>query len=146
MRYLRNLSQTLNAGDIAGFIKTLRIFFANIPFNINVKDEKYYQSLFYAIFTLLGFQIEAEVHTNDGRIDCVLQTDTTIYVIEFKLNGSKEDALQQIEAKHYHQKYQGGTKPIVLLGVEFDQKSRNIGQFVELFAVKPRQCGGFWVW
>ncbi len=131
MRYLRNLSQSLNAGDIGEFIKTLRIFFANIPFNINVKDEKYYQSLFYAIFTLLGFQIEAEVHTNDGRIDCVLQTDSTIYVIEFKLNGSKEDALQQIEDKHYHQKYQGGTKPIVLLGVEFDQKSRNIGQFVE---------------
>ncbi|MCJ8268983.1 MAG: ATP-binding protein, partial [Psychrosphaera sp.] len=131
MRYLRNLSQALNAGDIADFIKTLKIFFANIPFNINLKDEKYYQSLFYAIFTLLGFQIEAEVHTNDGRIDCVLQTDTTIYVIEFKLNGSKEEALQQIENKHYHQKYQGGTKPIVLLGVEFDQKSRNIGQFVE---------------
>jgi hypothetical protein len=131
LRYIRNLSQSLSTGDIAAFIKTLRVFFANIPYEINLKHEKYYQSLFYAIFTLLGYQLEAEVSTNDGRIDCVLKTDNTIYIIEFKLNGSKEDALQQIEDKQYAQKYLMDNKGIVLLGVEFDQKSRNIGGFVE---------------
>jgi hypothetical protein len=78
------------------FFTTLRKFFANIPYDITIKDEKYYQSLFYAIFTLLGLSIEAEVRTNIGRIDCELQTDDVIYVIEFKLNDTKEAALQQI--------------------------------------------------
>jgi hypothetical protein len=93
--------------------------------------EKYYQSLFYAIFTLLGYQLEAEVRTNDGRIDCVFHTDDRIYIIEFKLNDTKEAALQQIHHKQYAQKYQNSGKELVLLGVEFDQKSRNIGEFIE---------------
>lgn len=130
MRYIQSLSQSLNNGDIAAFIKTLKIFFANVPYDINLKHEKYYQSLFYAIFTLLGYQLEAEVKTNDGRIDCVLHTDSSIYIIEFKLNGSKEQALQQIEDKHYGQKYLNSEKQLVLLGVEFDQQTRNIGDFV----------------
>jgi hypothetical protein len=130
LRYLRQLSQTLNKGDVAGFIKTLKIFFANVPYDINLKHEKYYQSLFYAIFTLMGYQLEAEVRTNDGRFDCVLQTDTCTYIIEFKLSGTKEEALQQIEDKQYAQKYLGQQKEIILLGVEFDQQTRNIGEFM----------------
>jgi hypothetical protein len=132
LRYIRHLGQSLNKGDVAGFMRWLKIFFANVPYDINPQHEKYYQSLFYAIFTLLGYQLEAEVRTNDGRIDCVLHTDNVIYVIEFKLNGTKEDALQQIKDKQYSQKYQGSDKKVVLLGVEFDQISRNIGGYVSV--------------
>jgi hypothetical protein len=84
------------------------------------------------VFTLIGFEIEAEVTTNRGRIDCVLQTSDNIYVIEFKLNGSKEDALKQIQDKQYAQKYQSSDKQVVLLGVEFDQKTRNIGGYLQV--------------
>jgi hypothetical protein len=61
----------------------------------------------------------------------VVQTDNTIYIIEFKLNGTKEQALQQIHDNHYSLKYQGSDKSIVLLGVEFDQNSRNLGDFIQ---------------
>jgi hypothetical protein len=131
LRYVRTLCQALNKGDLAAFIKTLKIFFANIPFDITLKHEKYYQSLFYALFTLLGYQLDAEVRTNDRRIDCVVHTDTTIYVIEFKLNDSCDAAMKQIEDKQYAQKYLHNDKAITLLGVAFDPKSRNIGEFVE---------------
>lgn len=131
MRYLRNLCQALNNHDLDGFFTTLQIFFANIPYDITVKDEKYYQSLFYAIFTLLGFQLEAEVRTNKGRIDCVIQTRDKVYVIEFKLNDTKEAALKQIKDKQYAQKYQGGDKDVVLLGVAFDPVTRNVRDFVQ---------------
>lgn len=129
--YTVKLIQLLQAGNIHDFFKTLKVFFANIPYNITIRDEKYYQSLFYAIFKLIGLTIEAEVHTNEGRIDCVVQTDDKVYIIEFKLNDTKEDALQQIHDKNDALKYQGGDKPIVLLGVEFDPKSRNIGEFIQ---------------
>jgi hypothetical protein len=147
LRYVRDLCQALTTDDLPRFFKTLKIFFANIPYSITLKQEKYYQSLFYAIFTLIGFEIEAEVQTNQGRIDCVLQTKERIYIIEFifptapgkkairssmakKLNDSKEAALQQIHDKQYAQKYQNSAKQITLLGVEFDQDTRNIGDFV----------------
>lgn len=130
-KHINNLNRALNKGDIATFFNTLQIFFANIPNNISLKDEKYYQSLFYAILILLGYKIEVEVNTNIGRIDCVLQTDKTIYIIEFKLNDTKEAALQQILDKQYAQKYQNSGKEIVLLGVEFDQQTRNIGEYIQ---------------
>lgn len=76
-------------------------------------------------------QIEAEVRTNQGRIDCVIHTKQHIYVIEFKVNGTKEQALAQIIKKKYAQKYQDSDKSVILLGVEFDPESRNIGGFVE---------------
>ena len=52
-------------------------------------------------------------------------------VIEFKLNDTKEAALQQIHDKQYAQKYQNSGKEIILLGVEFDQQTRHIGDHVE---------------
>jgi hypothetical protein len=128
--YTYQLTEQLKEGDIEAFFETLGCFFANIPYDISIDQEKYYQSLFYAIFTLLGLTIDAEVRTNQGRIDCVLQTSDVIYVIEFKLNGTKEEALLQIHDKQYAQKYLNSAKEVVLLGVEFDQKTRNIGGYV----------------
>jgi hypothetical protein len=128
--YSHRLLQYLNAGELEAFFETLAIFFANIPYDLNINAEKYYQSLFYAIFTLMGLTINAEVRTNQGRIDCVLQTHDTIYVIEFKLNDTCDAALAQIKDKHYAQKYQNSKKEIVLIGVGFDQKTRNIGDFI----------------
>ena len=125
-----NLIRHLTSDDLDGFFTTLKQFFANIPYELAIDQEKYYQALFYAIFTLLGLTIDAEVRTNKGRIDCVLQTDEVIYIIEFKLNDTKEAALQQIRDKQYSQKYQNSAKKIVLLGVEFDQSERNIGEFI----------------
>ena len=128
--YIRKLSKALQDNDIDVFIEQLKVFFANIPYDITLKQEKYYQSLFYAIFVLLGFQIETEVRTNKGRIDCVVQTDNNIYVIEFKLNGSREQALAQIKDKQYAQKYSQSKKSLVLLGVDFDSEQRNIGDYI----------------
>jgi hypothetical protein len=128
--YIYDLVDYLNAGKLDDFFKTLKVFFANIPYELAVDREKYYQSLFYAIITMIGLSVDAEVSTNQGRIDCVLQTADTIYIIEFKLNGTKEEALKQIEDKQYAQKYLRSNKAIVLLGVEFDQKSHNIGDYL----------------
>ena len=129
--FMLELTEHINAGRVERFFATLGSFFANIPYDLNVDMEKYYQSLFYAIFTLIGFNIEAEVHTNQGRIDCVIETSDSIYLIEFKLNDTKEKALQQIHDNHYPQKYQNRGKKLVLLGVEFDQNTRNIGEFIK---------------
>ncbi|MBW2660938.1 MAG: PD-(D/E)XK nuclease domain-containing protein [Deltaproteobacteria bacterium] len=73
----------------------MRIFFANIPYDLQIKKEKYYQTIFYLIFSLIGLKVEAEVKTNKGRIDAVI-IDKEIYIFEFKFNGDKDQALNQI--------------------------------------------------
>ena len=128
--FVNRLNRHFNNQDYDEFFKTLSVFFANIPYDITLDKEKYYQSLFFAIFKLIGMNIEAEVRTNQGRIDCVMQTDDIICIIEFKLKGTKEQALAQIIETEYSQKYQLSDKQKVLIGVEFDQETRNIGGYV----------------
>ncbi|MFT5163907.1 MAG: hypothetical protein ACI9FJ_002504, partial [Alteromonadaceae bacterium] len=61
----------------------------------------------------------------------IAASSNIIYIIEFKLNDTKEAALQQIHDKQHAQKYLKSGKEIILLGVEFDQQTRNIGEFVQ---------------
>lgn len=128
--YLRRITQHFKRGDIDRVLEELKIFFANVPYDLQLKNEKYYQSIFFAIFQLLGFNIEAEIRTNRGRIDVVVEMPETIYLFEFKLFGSKEEALSQIKALQYFQKYLSQNKPVKLIGVEFDPTERNIGDWV----------------
>lgn len=126
---LFKLTRALKSGDPDEFFQVLRIFFANIPYDIQLKDEKYYQSIFYLVFSLIGLRIEAEVRTSSGRADAVVQTDSAIFIFEFKLFDTKESALAQIKEKQYSLKYQGTGKPIYLIGVEFNKDERNIGDW-----------------
>ncbi|PCK01682.1 MAG: hypothetical protein COA42_22945, partial [Alteromonadaceae bacterium] len=129
--HIEDLGVAFRERDINTAFTILKIFFASIPYDISIKQEKYYQSIFFAIFKLLGINIEVEVTTNVGRIDCVIQTKDSIFILEFKLNGTKEQALQQIKDKGYAQKYLGADKQIILLGVAFDAEQRNIGDWIE---------------
>ena len=128
---IHSLKQAISTGNVDLFIESLRHFFSKVPYDIAIKQEKYYQSLLFAILQLLGYQVEAEVRTNIGRIDCVLQTIDTIYIMEFKLDGTKEEALKQIHDNQYPQKYCKDGKEIILLGVSFDHDKRNIGEYIQ---------------
>ena len=129
--YALEMHQNLNQRNIEAFITQLRTFIAGISYETTLKNEKYYQSLFFVICKLLGFTADVEVSTNKGRIDCVVHTDKYSYIIEFKLNGTKDDALQQIKDMGYAQKYLNNGKQLVLLGIAFDHKDRSIGEWVE---------------
>jgi len=125
--YAWKLIDALRGHDFDAFFDTLRVFFAEIPYDIHIDREKYYQTVFYLIFLLIGLKVEAEVRTNKGRIDAVI-IDKDVHIFEFKFDGDKDNALKQIRDKKYFEKYQGVGKEIYLFGVEFTD--RNIGDWV----------------
>ncbi len=125
--YAWKLIDTLREHNFELFFDTLSVFFANIPYDLQIKKEKYYQTVFYLIFSLIGLKVEAEIKTNIGRIDAVI-VDKDIYIFEFKFEGDKDQALTQIKDKKYFEKYQGKGKKIYLFGVEFADK--NVGEWV----------------
>jgi len=127
--YLWRLVDALEAHDLDQFFGILQIFFANVPYNIHLKHEKYYQTIFYLIFKLLGLRVEAEVYTNQGRIDAVVEVDKYIYLFEFKLDKSAAEALQQIKANAYYQKYRYKGKPLTLIGANFDSAKRQVTEW-----------------
>lgn len=124
--YLLRLLDALRAKQFKQFFSVLDVFFANVPYTIHLKHEKYYQSLFYLIFKMLGLRINVEVSTNEGRIDAVMILADQVFLFEFKLDSSADDALQQIKDNHYYQKYQLSAKPITLIGANFDSKERRV--------------------
>lgn len=101
---ITKLSQSIQSNDLKTFFETLKIFFAQIPYKMHLPLEKYYQSIFFSILTLLGAKVHAEERTNNGRIDAVIETKSHIYLIEFKIHQSAEAALEQILEKEYYQK------------------------------------------
>lgn len=108
--------------------KILESFFAGIPYPIHKKSEATFQTIFYAVFRLLGYNIEAESCTNNGRIDAVVQTEKHIYLFEFKLDGDRS-ALSQIREKEYFKKFQLSGKAITLVGVTFDSDKGQISDW-----------------
>ena len=123
---LTQMVNALRAGDVDDMLDALSCFFANIPADITVKREKYYQSLFYAVFVLIGARIQAECWTNRGRIDAVVETADDVYVFEFKLDDTAQSALRQIDERGYYEKYLRAGKRLTLVGAAFDSEMRNL--------------------
>ena len=139
---LTQMVEALRADDVDDMLDALSCFFANIPANITVKREKYYQSLFYAVFVLIGARTYAECWTNRGRVDAVVETPRGVYVFEFKLGTGGRDgarpspggpssvsaaaALAQIKAKGYAEKWLRCGKKVTLIGAAFDADMRNL--------------------
>ena len=123
---LTQMVEALRHDDVGDMLDALSCFFANIPANITVKREKYYQTLFYAVFVLIGARTHAECWTNRGRVDAVVETPCGIYVFEFKLNDTAAAALAQIKSKGYHEKYLRQDKKVTLIGAAFDAEMRNL--------------------
>jgi hypothetical protein len=120
----------LRENNIEKFIELMNSLFKGISYVIADNKEKYFHSIFYIIVKMLGFTIETEVMTIDGRIDAVINTDKYIYVIEFKAGQDAKTALQQIKDKEYHKKYLSEKKPVTLLGINFDIENKSINDYL----------------
>ena len=113
------------------FFETLKIFFANIPYDISSRaPEETYQAVFCAILYFIGVGVTPEVRTNEGRIDAVMETLDHVYVMEFKRDKSADEAMAQIKENKYYEKYLAGGKIITLAGVNFDSEKRTIAEYV----------------
>lgn len=128
-KVLGRLSSSIRKHDVAGFFELLQSIFASIPYNVLEKDrEGYYHTVIYLILKLIGIRIGCEVQTNVGRIDAVVETDDTIYILEFKM-GIPEEALNQIKTMRYHEKYLSSGKAVSIIGVGFDKEKGNISDY-----------------
>ena len=87
--------------DINTALSLMQSYLAGIPYDLENKSEKHFQTIIYLIFSLLGYYTQAEVKSAIGRADAVCRTKDRIYVFEFKVDGSAEEALRQIDEKGY---------------------------------------------
>lgn len=117
-------------GDYDAFFRRLQSFFADTPYELVRELELHYQNVLFIVFKLIGFYVKAEYHTSQGRIDLVLQTDQYVYIMEFKLEGTAEEALRQIDEKNYAAPFASDSRQLFKIGVNFSNQTRNIERWV----------------
>ena len=127
--YIGKFIHELESGDVDAFLTRLRAFFAGISYELNNRTERHYQTIFYLVFKLMGQFSETEVRSAKGRADAVVKTADYIYVFEFKLDGSADQALAQIDDRGYLIPYTVDGRKLVKIGVNFDPAQRNIGDW-----------------
>ena len=146
--FVAHFYAAIDSGDIDLAMEKLQAYLAGIPYDLENKTEKHFQTIIYLIFSLLGFYIRAEVKSAVGRADAVCHTDNSVYVFEFKVDGSAEDALRQIDEKGYMIPYKAGLtdtptlrqaqcpadstegKRLVKVGVNISTQTRTVEKWV----------------
>jgi hypothetical protein len=131
-----HLRELLGRADLAALEPLFKALFASIPHdwyrnNPLAGFEGHYASVFYSYFAALGLDIRLEDTTNHGRIDMAVLFRGQVFVFEFKVvaDTATGDALQQIKAKGYAEKYLGRGEPVHLIGIEFSRAERNVVGF-----------------
>ena len=105
--------------------------FHHIPYPLWQKDnEHFYHAVVHLMFSLLGVYIQSEVHTKDGRADAIINLDEGVFCLEFKLNKSAQEAIQQVKDKKYLAAYEQLGKPMHIIGINFSREKKEVEELV----------------
>ena len=117
-------------GRVDSFVNRLKSFLATIPNEQIVNYELHYENVIFILTSLAGLYVKTEYRTGTGRIDMVIQTDKYYYIIEFKLNGTAEEAIAQINRKDYALPFAMDNRKISKIGIQFSKETRNIDRWI----------------
>jgi len=128
----------LEDGNTTELRDSFTAFLSSIPYDSHDSTkspeltEKHFQYTFYLILRLIGvYCLRIEQTQSHGRVDCILETPQYVYIFEFKLDGSADEALQQIEEKGYDKPYLTDKRKIVRIGVVFSSQTRTVSEWRE---------------
>jgi hypothetical protein len=128
---LDHLIKALRARNKEALEKAFNLAFAQIPYDLWQKEnEHFYHAIIHLLFSLLGFYVESEVHTKNGRADVILQFEDNVYCLEFKLNKTAEEAIQQINERGYLDKYSGSELTPHKIGINFSSENKKVDDVI----------------
>lgn len=135
--FVMQFCEALSKNDLDGALTALRAYLAHIPYPEGGKEviddlsrnEYYYETIFYLVFSLMNRHIRTQVKSCRGRADIVMYTSAAIYVFELKINRPASEALAQINAKDYALPYTADSRQVVKCGISFSTKTRTIEEW-----------------
>ena len=142
---LAKIYKALNAKDVDSMMLVLKSVYASLPYIkpvyredmdeedrqdvLNKYIERDFQNVIYIFFLLMGQPTYSEVQNNLGRADCIVETDNYVYLFEFKVESSAEEALAQIRKHEYATRYAADRREGICVGVNFGRRKRNITEW-----------------
>ena len=125
-RFVRDIE----AGNVESLMNRFTAFFADSDYQVQGNLEIYFQNTFAVMLKMMGFYVQTERHTSNGRIDVVFDTERYVFIIEIKRDGSAADALAQIKEKGYDKPYLASGKKIFTIGVNFSTETKRIQEWI----------------
>ncbi len=130
--------RALDRNDIHAAMREMKAFLAGIPYVEGFKEklkevknyEGFYEYTFWLIFNMLNLYARTQVKCANGRIDFVVWMPDTTYVFELKVNGTAQEALDQINSKGYFLPYETEGRTVVKVGVQFDRETMTVGEYL----------------
>ena len=133
--WARDIVGALKNGDLEQFRKLLTSFLADIPYTMRRKEtererERYFHYTFYLLMRMVSvYTVYTEKQQSEGRVDCIVETPNYIYIFEFKLDGTADEALAQIEEKGYARPYEADNRKLFKVGTVFSSETGTISDF-----------------
>lgn len=124
--FIANFVRDVRSGNVESFMQRVERFFAGGDYQVAGSAELYFQNTLWVLFKLLGFYVEVERHTTNGRMDILIKTTDYIYILELKIDQRADVALQQIEDKRYAAAFTGDPRKIYKIGVSFSSETRRL--------------------
>lgn len=127
--------RALKNGETEQLRKLFTSFLADIPYTMRRKEdererERYFHYTFYLLMRMVScYTVYTEKQQSEGRVDCIIETPGYIYIFEFKLDGTAEDALQQISDKGYARPYEADGRQLYRIGVSFSSETGTISDW-----------------
>ena len=109
-------------------MRQLKSFLAGVPYIEGFKRklseaatrERFYEYTFYLILSMLNVYVQTQVKCSTGRVDMIVYGSETIYLFEFKIKGTADKAIGQIEDKSYSAHFATDPRKLIKVGVKFD--------------------------
>ena len=133
--WTQDVVDALEAGDLEQFRKLLTSFLADIPYSMRRKEtererERYFHYTFYLLMRMVSvYTVYTEKQQSEGRVDCIVETPDYIYIFEFKLDGTADEALAQIEERGYARPYEADARKLFKVGTVFSSETGTISDF-----------------
>ena len=133
--WARDIVGALKTGDLELLHKLLTSFLADIPYTMRRKEtererERYFHYTFYLLMRMVSvYTVYTEKQQSEGRVDCIVETPNYIYIFEFKLDGTADEALSQIEEKGYARPYEADSRKLFKVGTVFSSETGTISDF-----------------
>ena len=130
--WTRDAAFQLEDGKLDDFRTGLTSFLASIPYTMRRKEnererERYFHYTFYLIMRLISvYTVYTEKVQSHGRVDCIVETPDYVYIFEFKLGGTAEEALSQIGEKGYAREYESDSRKLYKIGAVFSSETGTI--------------------
>lgn len=124
--------------DIDAAMRSMQAFFASIPYlefgekelDDIAKYEAYYEVLTYVVFSIFNCRTFTQVKVARGKTDVVVFMNDATYVMELKMHGTAQEALEQIDSKNYAIPYQNEGKTVVKIGIAFSQETKTVSDWI----------------